>query len=265
MATPVTDFIPFIAPPPGKPWRTDSELAMIRDWFYPNRFPPDPYDPPQSDTRQSAANMVHVYPFNDQRTPHALIATGCLAEALAHDAQPDRKKCINNAVMGSIYAMAFVRFVNGFVDKDVAGKPTASLTIIGADYDPEEHTNYADSSSDGERIERPQVKGRGEASMYAYAAKIGMPESFVDLRHQIVHGQLVALSTLKKKTEEGMEWLWKNWWSVHATGDPAQALRKREHKRQHVEEAREEKERKRRKVSSDGEEMNGDDTVEHDT
>ena len=76
--------------------------------------------------------------------------------------------------------MAFVKFVNGFVDRDVAKATTASLLT----------TRTEQAADDGVLARRLSViKGGGESSMYAYAAKIGLPEMFVDLRHEIVHGE----------------------------------------------------------------------------
>ncbi|RMD41956.1 hypothetical protein DV735_g3183, partial [Chaetothyriales sp. CBS 134920] len=223
----------YVAPRPSRPWQTSSELAMIRDWFYPQRAISDPYAGPEpGDMRQRAADQVRLYVFKDSKTPHALVATAYLAEALVHDQQPHRKEYISNVAMMSIYAMAFVKFVNGFVDRDVVGSVKASLSL-------ESRSSAADAAAEHPN-ERMTVKGGGEGSMYAHAAKINMPQEFVDLRHQIVHGRIPDLSVLRRETEQALEWLWDKWWKTNATGDPTSALRAREEKKRQEEEIRQE-------------------------
>lgn len=180
----------------GPPWRHDSELALIRDWFYPQHAKQDAYSAPQPDMRKRAVSRVNLYIFKSGDIPHAMVATANLIDAIIHDDQPNRDNYISHTAMASIYSMALVKFVNGFVDRDVAKAGSASLTV-------EQMGEEGDGSA-----ARPLVKGGGENSMYAYAAKIGMPESFVDLRHEIVHGQTPELWYLRETTEQGLTWLW---------------------------------------------------------
>jgi hypothetical protein len=244
----------YIPAPPGRPWRHESELALLRDWFYPNKTIADPYATPEPDPQQSAIDKVNLYISRDRKTPHALIATAQLTEALLHDALPERRKLISHGAMVSIYAMAFMKFVNGFVDRDIAKKATASLTIIQALESSEGASEESeDDDEQGYDQDKVLVKRGGESSMFAYAAKIDMPEDHVDLRHQIVHGRITELWLLKQKTEEALEWLWEKWWKVNATGDPARAMRARVEARLEMERWKDESERKRReKVEENG-------------
>ena len=198
----------------GPPWKHDSELALIRDWFYPQHTKQDAYSAPQADMRKRAISKINLYIFKAGEVPHAMLATAALTEALIHDDQPNREDYISSAAMISIYSMAFVKFVNGFVDRDVAKAASANLGS-------EKHNDLADQ---GSGATTPVVKGGGESSMYAYAAKIDMPEKFVDLRHEIVHGESPELGYLREMTEKGLQWLWEKWWFKNATGDPTQAL-----------------------------------------
>jgi hypothetical protein len=200
----------------GPPWKTDSELAVIRDWFYPQRAKYDVYSGPQPDMRKRAISKVNLYLFKAGDIPHAITSTANLTEAILHDSQENRSSHISDSAMISIYAMALVKFVNGFVDRDVA--KAASVSLAG---------QQTENSEEGEDTAQA-VKGGGESSMYAHAARIGMPEGFVDLRHEIVHGRIPALQLLRGRTWEGLEWLWEKWWVKHATGDPDQALNEME-------------------------------------
>lgn len=204
-------------------WKHDSELALVRDDFYPERTSPDPFAPPAADRRQAAVDLVGVYLFRNPTTPHAMIATASLTEASLHDTPSDRDRYISENAMRSIYAMAFVKFVNGFVDRDVARTNTTSLAASSESLmDTADHRSDA-SSSDEETETKVKVKGGGESSMYAYAGKISMPEDFVDLRHNIVHGDIPSLDALRAYNKRALGWLWDKWWAKNVTGDPTRA------------------------------------------
>ncbi len=102
--------------------------------------------------------------------------------------------------------MAFCRFVNGFVDRDVVRKANAT------------------TEEGGDGI----TSSRGESSMYAHAGAIGMPERFVDLRHQATHDEMPSLEVLRLMSGKGLDWLWERWWKVNSTDDAGRALRERE-------------------------------------
>jgi hypothetical protein len=199
---------------------------MVRDWFYPSRATIDPYSAPPSDMRQAAVQHVQMWSFKDPKLPHAVIATANLTEALLHDAL-DRRRMISDWALRSVYAMAFCRFVNGLVDRDIA---KAALAANAA--------TKVDASSGGERTTgnkegagAANVTSRGETSMYAHAAAIGLPEQFVDLRHRATHDDMPGLGVLRPAARRALEWLWERWWKVHATDDPGRALREREEQR----------------------------------
>lgn len=209
----------------SEPWQNLSELALLRDNFYPSNAQPDPFSIPSTDMRQNAIDSVSAFVFRNPWTPHAVVATANLTEASLQYNQHGGS--LSDNALRSIYAMAFVKFVNGFVDRDIAAANTAGLgdsEEIAVDH------NAANTGSDSEDAAPDatsiKVKGGGESSMYAFAAKIDMPEDFVDLRHNIVHGDIPSLSTLRNYNEEALRWLWERWWRKGATGDPAQAREK---------------------------------------
>lgn len=221
-------------------WKHESELALVRDYFYPEHKEPDPFAPAASDKRLDAIDLIALYLLRNPGTPHAMAATANLTEASLHNEQADRDSHISDNAMRSIYAMAFVKFVNGFVDRDVAKANTASLALgaepieVDDDYDSDILRSIDDES--GEM--KAKVKGGGESSMYAYAAKIGMPEDFVDLRHNIVHGDIPPLETLRGYNKQALGWLWEKWWTRNATGDPTRAKSEMEEQAQVADAAR---------------------------
>jgi Las1-like len=50
-------------------------------------------------------------------------------------------------------------------------------------------------------------------SMYDVAADIGFPERWVEIRHEITHGQIPQLATLEECAREAVAWLWDVFWS----------------------------------------------------
>lgn len=195
---------------------------MVRDWFFPGRVKHDSFSLPPSDMRQRAVDRVNLWLFKAGQLPAALIATAGLTEALLHSELTRRQWAISDSAMQSIYAMAFARFVNGFVDREVARSHAAEMALDGTDVD--------------NAVAPPTVKG--ESSMYAHAATIGMPQKFVDLRHEVTHGHIPSLLYLEQMTCQALEWLWERWWVKNATGDPARALAELEERSRVSREAR---------------------------
>lgn len=49
-------------------------------------------------------------------------------------------------------------------------------------------------------------------SMYAVAKKIGLPASFVELRHQSTHEQLPSRAKLRSMANKALAWIWNYYW-----------------------------------------------------
>lgn len=195
----------------SKPWRDESELALVRDWFYPDRMVRDPYSAvDNTDMRSEAIASVNVWTFRSHAVPAAVTSTADLNdsiinyEALQKSGDLDRYRSVQ-----FMFAFAFLRFVNGFVDRDIA--KSTSTTLMLDDDEPEDDN---------------VIRVYGESSMYAHALAIGMPERFVDLRHQVSHGQIPDLHVLKKAADEALVWLWERWWKSNATEKAAITARR---------------------------------------
>jgi hypothetical protein len=197
---------------------------MVRDWFYPSRTPSDPYFVSPPDMRQTAVQHVQMWSFKDPKLPHAIIVTANLTDAMLHDAL-DRRTGISDWALRSVYAMAFCRFVNGFVDRDIAKAALRANAATKADSAVEGKAGNDDEAG------ASTTTSRGESSMYAHAAAIGLPEQFVDLRHRATHDEMPSLEVLRQMARRGMDWLWERWWKVHATDEPGRALREREERK----------------------------------
>lgn len=49
--------------------------------------------------------------------------------------------------------------------------------------------------------------------MFQRAVDLGLPASFVELRHEATHREPPSLVVLRKATQRSLEWLWDNYWA----------------------------------------------------
>jgi Las1-like len=184
---------------------------MVRDWLYPQHVSRSLFNfaSSQPDRRQDAINLISLWHFRYPQLTHALISTAHLTDAILHD-QSGRREKLSSLALRSIYAMNFCRFVNALVDRDVRKSATATIA--------KDHV-AATAAAESDIDTRPY---RGTSSMYAHALELGLPESFVELRHQAIHEEMPSLEVLRARTEEGLEWLWERWWKVNVK-DSAEA------------------------------------------
>jgi ribosomal biogenesis protein LAS1 len=56
-----------------------------------------------------------------------------------------------------------------------------------------------------------QVKQK-KMSMYSIAKSIGLPATYVELRHQATHEELPSLSKLRTATQKALKWIWDYYW-----------------------------------------------------
>jgi hypothetical protein len=115
--------------------------------------------------------------------------------------------------------------VNGFVDRDIAKAALRATAATKPDSTLPKHTGNDDE------VGATTLSSRGESSMYAHAAAIGMPELFVELRHRATHDEMPGLELLRQMARQGLDWLWERWWKTHATDHPGRALGEREERR----------------------------------
>lgn len=58
-------------------------------------------------------------------------------------------------------------------------------------------------------------------SMYSIAKLIGLPATFVELRHQVIHEQLPSLVKLRPAAHMALDWIWDYYWKQLDQGDDA--------------------------------------------
>ncbi|EMR10354.1 hypothetical protein PNEG_01607 [Pneumocystis murina B123] len=144
------------------PWRSRSEFNQVRDWFYGTDR--------NQESLMKGLSRVNAWQVRG-RLPHAVESTANLVCVLVEE---ERGIC-NPLGLRLSYAMALIRFVNGFLD--------------------------------------PEQQGQYIIPMQTLARNINLPLSFVEIRHAATHEQLPSLVVLRSMTIRALEWLLDKYWS----------------------------------------------------
>ncbi|KAI0544087.1 Las1-domain-containing protein [Xylaria curta] len=184
------------------PWRDLEELSRVRQQFYPSLSPPPthanakpsnaPTVPRNGDEnadgthatlalvldaemrQQQAVSRVSMW-MQRGGCPHLVESTALLTAAVLSDLHESRTRANSSSyAIRAAYSAAFSRFVTGLLDGQ-------------------------------------QDKLR-KMSMYTIAKTIGLPATFVELRHQATHEQLPSLSKLRSAANNALAWIWHFYW-----------------------------------------------------
>ncbi|KAK3328473.1 Las1-like-domain-containing protein [Cercophora scortea] len=171
------------------PWRDRQELLTVRSQFYPNQ---QQQGRQEQEQKQRAVARVSLW-MQRGNCPHLVESTALLTAAILSDEQAagGGSDGSASAVSSSCYAVraaysaAFSRFVTGLLD----------------------------SHQDKQR----------KMSMYGVAKSVGLPATFVELRHQATHEQLPSLTRLRAAAKKALVWIWEYYWR-HLPSDVVESL-----------------------------------------
>ncbi|KAM0388044.1 hypothetical protein ACHAQC_010069 [Fusarium culmorum] len=180
------------------PWRDRYELLLVREQMY-TGITTNARDPKQKlgqDASGSSEDMQIRQDIDDKETrarqhqavarvsmwmqrgncPHLIESTALLMAAMLSDREAaTRENAASSAyAIRATYSAAFSRFVTGLLD----------------------------SHQDKQR----------KQSMYSVADTIGLPATFVELRHQCTHEQLPSLAKLRTAARKALLWIWDYHW-----------------------------------------------------
>ncbi|KAI2643685.1 Las1-like-domain-containing protein [Xylaria nigripes] len=185
------------------PWRDQEELLRVRQQFYPSPLPPSTSAKPGSTTaptstlhdeeadgsgvraaltlaleaemrQQNAVSRVSMW-MQRGGCPHLVESTALLTAAVLSDLHESRTRAnSSDYAIRAAYSAAFSRFVTGLLDG--------------------------------------QQDKLHKLSMYSIAKTIGLPATFVELRHQATHEQLPSLSKLRSAASNALAWIWNYYW-----------------------------------------------------
>ncbi|RKF81352.1 putative cell morphogenesis protein las1-like protein [Golovinomyces cichoracearum] len=167
------------------PWCHAQELVQIRHQFYvhfnklcPETPPCGPAAVEEQDDHDDNLRQVNVK--RAVARVHIWMSRGNCPHLVESTAilnsalLHDRRGGFESYCLRAVYANAFSRFVTGLLDCH-------------------------------------QDK-RYKLSMYDIAKNIGLPSTFVELRHQATHEELPSLTRLRTATFEALEWIWNYYW-----------------------------------------------------
>ncbi|RYP52859.1 hypothetical protein DL768_002108 [Monosporascus sp. mg162] len=157
------------------PWRDRAELLRVRQQFYPSPPVGTPTITAEDEAEQQhAVSRVSMW-MQRGGCPHLVESTALLVAAILSDLHDTRTGASSSSyAIRAAYSAAFSRFVTGLLD----------------------------SQQDKQR----------KMSMYAVAKTIGLPATFVELRHQATHEQLPSLLKLRAAAKRALAWIWHYYW-----------------------------------------------------
>ncbi|OTA78242.1 hypothetical protein M434DRAFT_402267 [Hypoxylon sp. CO27-5] len=167
------------------PWRDRAELLKVRRQFYPSPPTGPQHNQDEDDNddertvkeeaaKQHAVSRVSMW-MQRGGCPHLVESTALLMAAILSDLHETRTRANSSSyAIRAAYSAAFSRFVTGLLD----------------------------SHQDKQR----------KMSMYTVAKTIGLPATFVELRHQATHEQLPSLLKLRSAARKALDWIWNYYW-----------------------------------------------------
>ncbi|KAF5675707.1 hydroxyacylglutathione hydrolase [Fusarium denticulatum] len=178
------------------PWRDRYELLLVREQMYTGIDTNAIEAKGQSSHSEGSVDIQNQRILDDQETqkrqhkavarvsmwmqrgncPHMVESTALLMAAMLSDkeAAAGENAASSAYAIRAAYSAAFSRFVTGLLDGH-------------------------------------QDKQRKQ-SMYSIAKTIGLPATFVELRHQSTHEQLPSLAKLRTVAKKALLWIWEYYW-----------------------------------------------------
>ncbi|KAI1312816.1 Las1-domain-containing protein [Xylaria venustula] len=191
------------------PWRDGEELLRVRQQFYPSLSPSPPAAGAKLDTGLTAhPNHSHNHSANEDAD-----GTHAAALALTLDAERRQQQAVSRVAMwmqrgGCPHLVESTALLMAAVLSDLhesRTKANSSSYAIRAAY------SAAFSRFVTGLLDSQQDKLR-KMSMYSIAKTIGLPATFVELRHQATHEQLPSLSKLRSAANNALAWIWDFYW-----------------------------------------------------
>ncbi|KAL2212200.1 Las1-domain-containing protein [Sarocladium strictum] len=167
------------------PWRDRAELLRVKDQFSHDYrasttlqsssvVRTDEQKKRKRNDRHAAVARVAMW-MQRGNCPHLVESTALLTAAVLSDEEANEENAASSSyALRAAYAAAFSRFVTGLLDGH-------------------------------------QDKQRKQ-SMYAVAKTVGLPATFVELRHQATHEQLPSLAKLRDAAHKALDYIWDYYW-----------------------------------------------------
>ncbi|KAK3501609.1 Las1-like protein [Neurospora crassa] len=159
------------------------------------------------DERRLAVARVSMW-MQRGNCPHMVESTALLMAAILSDEEQ------TGIAGGSGTASFYGTLGTGMVKREmdvVDGFSGSGIGVMSSSYAVRAAYSAAFSRFVTGLLDSHQDKQR-KMSMYGVAKSVGLPATFVELRHQATHEQLPSLTRLRTAAKKGLEWIWDYYW-----------------------------------------------------
>ncbi|KAK6219734.1 las1 protein [Colletotrichum tabaci] len=220
------------------PWRDRRELLKVRQQFYPSA--PSPADstssaalpaPPASATASSAPVSASALPTAPPTTTQGVPApaptptggaplmTSAIGGSSSSNVDNDRPLLLLLAAQHHAVARVSMWMQRGNCPHMVESTALLTAAILSDGESKGSAGTYAVRAAYAAAFSRfvtglldgHQDKQR-KLSMYSVAKTIGLPATFVELRHQATHETLPSLAKLRSAARKALVWIWEYYW-----------------------------------------------------
>ncbi|KAI1195147.1 Las1-like-domain-containing protein, partial [Nemania serpens] len=188
------------------PWRDQEELSRVRQQFYPSLSSSSPSSTYATAKANNATTIRHRSRDEDADGTHATLA-------LTLDAEKRQQQAVSRVSMwmqrgGCPHLVESTALLTAAVLSDLHESRTranSSSYATRAAYSAA-FSRFVTGLLDGQQDKLRKM------SMYSIAKTIGLPATFVELRHQATHEQLPSLSKLRSAAHNALAWIWDFYW-----------------------------------------------------
>ncbi|OBT87925.1 hypothetical protein VE02_02663 [Pseudogymnoascus sp. 03VT05] len=125
---------------------------------------------------------------------------------------PDKEAWQNAVALVSVWAQRgncphLIESTALLISASVNDKPGSSAYAVRAAYSAA-FCRFVTGLLDGYQDKKHKL------SMFSIAKNIGLPATFVELRHQCTHEELPSLGKLRGACERSLDWIWRQYWST---------------------------------------------------
>ncbi|KAI0810679.1 Las1-like-domain-containing protein [Xylaria sp. FL0064] len=198
------------------PWRDEEELLRVRQQFYPSSSPSSIHASAKPNTPTTAHhNHNHIH---DHRNSNENADGTHAALAIVLDAERRQQQAVSRVSMwmqrgGCPHLVESTALLTAAILSDLhesRTKANSSSYAIRAAYSAA-FSRFVTGLLDGQQDKLRKI------SMYSIAKNIGLPATFVELRHQATHEQLPSLAKLRSAANKALAWIWNFYWKDLAT------------------------------------------------
>ncbi|KAH6845460.1 Las1-like-domain-containing protein [Chaetomium sp. MPI-CAGE-AT-0009] len=214
------------------PWRNRHELLAVRAQFYPEhhhhnstnalqpqRIQPEPQTNPRSQPWSQhqirSQTQTQSHPSNTTTITTAAAAAAAKQQAVARVSMWMHRGGCPHMVESTALLMAAMLSDEGYGDGNGNGNGNGSggsgAAAASRAYAVRAAYSAAFSRFVTGLLDSHQDKQR-KMSMYDVAKSVGLPATFVELRHQATHEQLPSLPRLRAAAASALQWIWDYYW-----------------------------------------------------